>query len=537
MNPSPAAPTARRGLRRIGRLPAVPPALVAVAALSAAATSAAAATDPGLAGPLTSATQNVTIPVRGGATRNTDIYYPAGAGGVDPAAGRCPVVVFGHGFSRNKDRYTDFGRHLASRGFVVAIPNFRCGILTGCDHPANADEMVDVISWLLARDGDPGSIFFGRLDTARVGTSGHSAGGLQALVAASRDARVGASAPMDPVDNNGLGVSSLPSARAAVAITYSEPSGCNAGGSSATLYAAAVAQKRGVKLVGANHCDPEQDNDFFGCALTCGAWNATRHQRYLRYVTGWFEYYLHCNASYKEWAAGARVESDLAAGTVTYDADLTPEPPAGVAAAWNGTAVVVSRAAPSQCAGVDAWRVFRAVGSSGDFFLVADGLPPSLTSWIDTGVERGRTYRYVARDGVSDFRAAFESADSDVASVTTPAGSPGEPRIASVRREAGTALGIEFDPAACANDHVARWDIASSVGPLAWSGESCGLGVSGQAVIDPGALAPGSALRLVVVAADGASEGSYGRDSAGQERPAATGPSACGLPQALGPCP
>ena len=105
------------------------------------------------------------VPVRGGAERASEVYFPSANGStVDPGAGRCPVVAFGPGFSRTKDRYTDFGE---------------------------------------------------------------------------------------------------------------------------LLYAAANPRKRGVKLVGANHCDPEKDNDVLGCVLTCGAWNATRHKRYLRYVTGW----------------------------------------------------------------------------------------------------------------------------------------------------------------------------------------------------------------------------------------------------------
>ena len=51
------------------------------------------------------------------------------------------------------------------------------------------------------------------------------------LVAAGRDSRIAAVAPLDPVDNAALGVDALPGARAAIAVTYSEPSSCNANGS------------------------------------------------------------------------------------------------------------------------------------------------------------------------------------------------------------------------------------------------------------------------------------------------------------------
>lgn len=503
-----------------------------------------AATDPGLPGPLATARRNVDIPVDGGATRNADVYYPSADGGgtVDPAAGRMPAVVYGHGFSRNKDRYNDFGTHLASRGFLVVIPNFVCSIFQGCDHSGNADEMSDVLDWIVARDGDPGSIFFGRIATERLGTSGHSAGGLQALVCASRDARVKASAPMDPVDSNGLGAGSLPGIAKPIAITWSEPSSCNADGSSADLYAAANPQKRGVKLVGANHCDPEKDNDFFGCALTCGAWNATRHQRYLRYVTGWFELYLHCDASYEEWVWGSRVASDLSAGIVTYDAALSPPAPAGVAASWTGSAVRVERDPPSQCGGIDAWRVYRREEPSGPLLLVAEGLDPAAMAWEDGTTQAGRTYVYLVRDVFSDFRGTAESADSNEATVAIPGGnvpqeaSPaGTPLLAS--RGSGTAVEVTYAPAACASDHVVVWGSAS--GPLTglvWTGQACALGASGTASFDPGDPAPGTWLYFVLVGNDGVFEGSYGTDSAGEERPEASGLPGCEYPRMSGGC-
>ena len=147
-----------------------------------------------------------------------------------------------------------------------------------------------------------------------------------------------------------------------------------------------------MKLVGANHCDPEKNNDFLGCGLTCGSWNATRHQRYLRYVTGWFEYFLRCDRTYEEWVLGARVEQDLAAGLITYEAALAPEPPTGLAASADGAAIAVTRAAADRCAAIAFWRLFRGAASGGPYALRADELPAASTSFRDEAVEPGRTY-------------------------------------------------------------------------------------------------------------------------------------------------
>jgi len=280
-----------------------------------------AATDPAANGPFTAGKQTISIPATQGSVLATDVHFPAGtAGGVDPAAGRCPVIVFGHGFTRSKTSYVNVGSHLATRGFITIVPN-----LSGSNHAKNADDLIAMIDWILARDADPASIFYSRVDQGAIGSSGHSAGGLSAIVAASRDARIRAVAPRDPVDSGGLGVGALADVHVPVGITYSEDSACNANGSARTLYAAASAPKRGVKIVGATHCDPEDPTDIL-CAFTCGPTNSVRQALYRRYTTGWFEFYLRCDAAYEPWVYGAQVQSDVSAGRITYE--VAPIPPA-----------------------------------------------------------------------------------------------------------------------------------------------------------------------------------------------------------------
>ena len=286
-----------------------------------------AATDPAADGPFPATRQTVGIPGTLGATLTTDVYLPGTSGAVSPAAGRCPVLVLGHGFSQSKDQHVNQGRHLATRGYIVLIPNSNAA----SDHSRYADDLRKCIDWIKARDTDPNSMFFGRVRADRAGATGHSAGGLSAILAAARDPRIRAVSPMDPVDNGGLGVAALATLAAPVAITYSEPSSCNANGSALTLYQAARAPKRGIRIVGANHTDP-QDPASGLSALFCGAANGARQALYRRYMAGWFEYHLRGDASYGPWVfnqPGGPLASNLGSSQITY-----AEAPASLAA-WR----------------------------------------------------------------------------------------------------------------------------------------------------------------------------------------------------------
>jgi len=130
------------------------------------------------------------------------------------------VIVLGHGFSQSKDQHVNQGRHLATRGYIVLVPNSSAA----SDHSRFADDLRKCIDWIEARDADTNSLFYGRVRADRVGATGHSAGGLSAILAASRDSRIRTVSPMDPVDSGGQGVAALTSVAAPVAITYSEPS-------------------------------------------------------------------------------------------------------------------------------------------------------------------------------------------------------------------------------------------------------------------------------------------------------------------------
>jgi hypothetical protein len=69
---------------------------------------------------------------------------------------------------------------------------------------------------------------------------------------------------------------------------------------------------------------------------------------------------------------------------------------------------------------------------------------------------------------------------------------------------------------------------------IAWTQAACGFGPNGSASVSPGVPPPGGLYYFVVVPTNGVKQGSYGRSSAGIERPSAPSGLACGLPQQLG---
>ena len=66
-----------------------------------------------------------------------------------------------------------------------------------------------------------------RIDPARVGLMGFSAGGLATLLSAAGDPGPGIWVGLDPVDHNGMGAKAAPSVKCHALVLTSEPSACN----------------------------------------------------------------------------------------------------------------------------------------------------------------------------------------------------------------------------------------------------------------------------------------------------------------------
>ena len=95
-----------------------------------------------------------------------DVYRPAGM-----ARGPRPVVVFFYGggwHAGTRQGYAFVARGLASRGFVVVVPDYRK--VPTVRFPAFVEDGADALKWVHDRIADYGG------DPARVAIAGHSAG-------------------------------------------------------------------------------------------------------------------------------------------------------------------------------------------------------------------------------------------------------------------------------------------------------------------------------------------------------------------------
>jgi len=103
-----------------------------------------------------------------------DLYAPT-----MPAARPWPVIVFMYGGSWNsgiREGYGFVGRALASRGFMVAIPDYR--LVPTVRYPAFLEDNAAAVRWVIAHVGE----YHG--DPQRLVLAGHSAGAYNAAMLA-----------------------------------------------------------------------------------------------------------------------------------------------------------------------------------------------------------------------------------------------------------------------------------------------------------------------------------------------------------------
>lgn len=114
-----------------------------------------------------------------------EIFYPATVSGAQTpvAAGRFPVIVFGHGFSMNFDAYSNFWNMLVPNGFILIFPKTEIGPLPFPSHSAFAEDLLFAAHFLQIQDTIPGSPFYGKV-SSRTAVMGHSMGGGCSFLAA-----------------------------------------------------------------------------------------------------------------------------------------------------------------------------------------------------------------------------------------------------------------------------------------------------------------------------------------------------------------
>ncbi|KAA3656503.1 MAG: hypothetical protein DWQ04_30910 [Chloroflexi bacterium] len=319
---------------------------------------------------------------------NVDIYHPTNCGASRTAP--FPGIAFAHGFSMfglsdGRAANKGNGEHLASWGYVVAIPKL----------PDGAEDRLTILRNMLGfLENDS------QVDSNRLATVGYSLGGATALAAAARDNRVQAVVALDPVFHEGGpsgegpivwdAAAEAPQINVPAGILGAPPSSCNAESDYKDLYPLVGAtHKAYYHIEEASHCvftDP--GNNFCG-GFCSGVTDSAKTDLSQKYMTAWLNYYLYYETDYYDYLFGNAVLADMNASLIASEADTAPE---GVAAEGEEEAIQLT------------WTRYEhpiAAGYTIQRRLVPgeDEIPPlvelgSIDMYQDTAVTPNLTYGY-----------------------------------------------------------------------------------------------------------------------------------------------
>lgn len=183
---------------------------------------------------------------------SVDVYWPETT---DPA----PLVIIAHGFSRNRRNMSGWGRHLAREGFVAVVPD----LPARSDHARNGRFITDLKEYFCTAEP-----WKKRIDPARTGLMGFSAGGLSTLLSAANSPGVAIWIGLDPVDRNGMGAKASTGVQCRTVVLTAEPSSCNAQGNARGIIGA-LPHAEHFSIPGAVHVDAEWPTSW-AAELVCG---------------------------------------------------------------------------------------------------------------------------------------------------------------------------------------------------------------------------------------------------------------------------
>ncbi|MCU0724614.1 MAG: hypothetical protein MUE73_02320 [Planctomycetes bacterium] len=273
-------------------------------------------------GPFTVASAVVSLPAapQGLAPNSSVVYWPGTAGGLTGTTGKYSPVVLIHGFSLRASNYVEYGRKLASWGFVVLVGDHQ-DPLFGADHEKEIRTALGYVDWLVAQDADSGSRFFGRLATDRFGIFGHSLGGGVSIVTATRAAsggRIKACAGIAPAALAGPGGAISADTSTGLwppmlVLTGSEDSIVTPATSKSTWYAPGPKPKMFLRIDG--HCHTNySDSVLFAIDYnpsTCVSSEEQRKKTRL-YLVSWFLHHLYGDTRVRDYVDGSYAAEDPA---------------------------------------------------------------------------------------------------------------------------------------------------------------------------------------------------------------------------------
>lgn len=291
--------------------------------------------DYGSAGPLHVTTSS--LPANEGGSTGGYVVVPDGAGPY-------PLVIASHGWSASADQQVGWAQHFASWGMVVVAPSF--------PNPLTPSDQTDaqIIESLAKLYADPShaSPAQGKVDGARVGLEGHSAGGL-ATTLASASIHPQAVVLFDPVDSNSDGKNALAAICSPVLGVFANPSSCN-NQEGWWPYANTTAGAEVLfHVVNSTHCDGENTSRALCGSFCGGAADATRQLAYSRYATAFLLAHLAGDAN----AAATLTMASLSADTALTSVIVKGGAPCD-ASSDAGAGTVDSGGAPADAGAIDA---------------------------------------------------------------------------------------------------------------------------------------------------------------------------------------
>jgi len=359
--------------------------------------------DPSLTGPYGGAHVVVTTtnPATG-SDLQTDIYYPSADGSsVDPAGVPYAAIVFARGFMSFPTSYSGFGTHLASWGYIVAIPDFPSE-----DRQVRASDVQHLLSYLEAENANSDSPFHQRIDSDRFGLTGHSAGGLSSVIAAARDSRVKAVVALDPAGSpfNGWDYETeAPRITAPFGLIGAPSQSCNNNAVYEDWYPhVGAVHKAKFVIADGSHCDFMATDDqlsILGCSLICGPFSQDRLQLAKRYTTAWFNYYLQHDTDYYTYLYGDEAAGDVQAGRIARDLRTAPR---NVTAIGRAEAIELNWSLYHHPV-VAGYNIYRGQQSN-DYEAVPIAQVGRQSSYTDSDVVSHQPYYYVlrSRDGAGN---------------------------------------------------------------------------------------------------------------------------------------
>jgi dienelactone hydrolase len=246
-----------------------------------------------VSGPYRAGWREITVRRPNNSTFQSLLFYPAlraeQNSPLNPQAGPCPGISFGHGFLVNPDKYRSTFAHLASWGYVVIASRSEGGLFP--NHQHLADDLLHCLTWLIAESDNPGSFLYAFIKSDALGLSGHSMGGGASILAASADSRVKAVANLAAANTNPSAVAAMDSVTIPISlITGSDDSIVPVGSHGQLMYNNGHSPKQIPIITGAFHCG-FLDSDI----LFCDSGSISRSQQLAitrHLLTAFFELHL-----------------------------------------------------------------------------------------------------------------------------------------------------------------------------------------------------------------------------------------------------